>query len=71
MPDGALEGRFNSAMSGVVLHYDIHDAAPFALWFRKLVPDTQMLEFYDEGYNAHIELRPETTEAEIVRGVGY
>lgn len=71
MPERSLEGSFNQHYSGVVLDYDIHYAAPFAVWFRKLVPETQMLQFYDEGYNAHIELGPNTTEAEIIKGVGY
>jgi hypothetical protein len=45
----------------------LEDCAKFAVWFRYLVPQTQKLLFYDQGYNSHIELTEETTESEIMQ----
>ncbi len=52
---------------GISLDGDLEDCARFAIWFRSLVPPTQELVFYDQGYNSHIELRAETTESDIIQ----
>lgn len=52
---------------GISLDGYLEDCARFALWFRSLVPQTQQLVFYDQGYNSHIELTEKTTESEIIQ----
>ncbi|NEQ69983.1 MAG: hypothetical protein F6K21_31725, partial [Symploca sp. SIO2D2] len=45
----------------------LEDCARFVIWFRSLVPQTQKLVFYDQGYNYHVELETRTTESEIMQ----
>jgi hypothetical protein len=62
-----LDGALHRDGQGISLDGYLKDCARFALWFRSLVPQTQKLIFYDQGYNSHIELKAETTESEIMQ----
>jgi hypothetical protein len=61
-----LDGALHRDGQGISLDGDLEDCARFAVWFRSLVPQTQLV-FYDQGYNAHVELQAETTESEIMQ----
>lgn len=62
-----LNGALHRDGQGVSLEGYLEDCAFFAIWFRSQVPQTQKLVFYDQGYNAHIELQEGTTESEIIK----
>lgn len=62
-----LDGALHRDGQGISLDGYLEDCARFAIWFRSLVPQTQKLVFYDQGYNSHIELQAETTESEIMQ----
>jgi hypothetical protein len=68
--DHVLDGRFDGG-SGVVLDGDIRAAVVFALWFRSLIPSEKVLLFYDESYSMHVNLKPETTEADVLAVAGF
>src|SRR5262245_65184905 len=57
-----LAGTLSRDGLAVSLEADVHASAPFARWLRSIVPSTQPLLFYDEGYTADIPLTAETTE---------
>lgn len=61
-----LEIALHRDMQGVSLDDCLEDCAFFAVWLRSLVPEYQKLVFYDQGYNAHIELKQNTTESEVI-----
>lgn len=52
---------------GISLDGYLEDCVRFAICFRSLVPQTQQLVFYEQGYNSHIELTEEATESEIMQ----
>lgn len=62
-----LDGALHQDRQGVSLDGYLEDCAKFAIWLRSQVPKTQKLVFYDQGYNSHVELQEETTEAEIIK----
>lgn len=62
-----LEVALHRDRQGVSLDGYLEDCAKFAVWFRSQVPQAQKLVFYDQGYNAHIELQETTTESEIMK----
>jgi hypothetical protein len=62
-----LDGALHRDGQGISLDGYLEDCARFAIWFRSLVPQTQKLVFYDQGYNCHVELEAETTESEIMQ----
>jgi hypothetical protein len=62
-----LDGALHRDGQGISLDGYLEDCARFAIWFRYLVPQTQKLVFYDQGYNSHVELEAETTESEIMQ----
>lgn len=62
-----LDGALHRDGQGISLDGYLEDCAIFAIWFRSLVPQTQKLLFYDQGYNCHVELEAETTESEIMQ----
>jgi hypothetical protein len=62
-----LDGALHRDGQGISLDAYLEDCARFAIWFRSLVPQTQKLVFYDQGYNCHVELEAETTESEIMQ----
>lgn len=61
-----LEIALHRDMQGMSLDGCLEDCAFFAVWLRPLVPENQKLVFYDQGYNAHIELKDNTTESEVI-----
>lgn len=65
--DRRLEGALHRDGQGISLDGYLEDCAFLAIWFRSLVPQTQKLVFYDQGFSSHIELQLETTEAEIIQ----
>lgn len=64
--DKTLEFALHRDRQGVSLDGYIEDCAFFAVWLRSIVPQNQKLVFYDQGYNAHIELNQSTTELDII-----
>lgn len=62
-----LDGVLHRDGQGISLDGYLEDCAIFAIWFRSLVPQTQKLLLYDQGYNCHVELEAETTESEIMQ----
>lgn len=44
--------------------------AEFAIWFRSIVPASQPLIMYDEGYNTHMDLAQYTTLADVLQVFG-
>jgi hypothetical protein len=63
---GCLTGSLDKTGQVVALDGRIEDAAAFARWFGTLVPETQRLLFYDEGYSADMEITPDTRDEELV-----
>ncbi|NES19073.1 MAG: hypothetical protein F6K41_09110 [Symploca sp. SIO3E6] len=61
-----LDGALHRDGQGISLDGYLEDCARFVIWFRSLVPQSQKLVFYDQGYNCHIELETTTTESEIM-----
>jgi hypothetical protein len=64
--DKTLEFALHRDRQGISLDCFIEDCAFFAVWLRSIVPQNQKLVFYDQGYNAHIELKESTTELDII-----
>jgi hypothetical protein len=62
-----LDGALHRDGQGISLDGYLEECARFAVWFRSLVPQTQKLVFYDQGYNSQVELQAETTESEIMQ----
>ncbi|NET60293.1 MAG: hypothetical protein F6K47_30365 [Symploca sp. SIO2E6] len=62
-----LDGALHRDGQGISLDGYLEDCARFVIWFRSLVPPTQNLVFYDQGYNCHVELEATTTESEIMQ----
>lgn len=62
-----LDGALHRDRQGISLDGYLQDCAAFAIWFRSLVPQTQKLVFYDQGYNSHIELQTETIASHIIQ----
>jgi hypothetical protein len=62
-----LDGALHRDGQGISLDGYIQDCAIFAIWFRSLVPQTQELLFYDQAYNFHVELQPQTIDSEIIQ----
>ncbi len=50
----------------VELEGDVRDCATFARWLRTQLPDTYRVGLSDEAATITIEVRPETTETELV-----
>lgn len=46
---------------------DLEAAIQVAAWFRRLAPDEHVLLLGDQGWNDHIELPPNASEADIYR----
>lgn len=65
--DRRLDGALHRDGQGISLDGYLEDCAIWAIWFRSLVSQTQKLVFYDQGFNSHLELQLETTEAEIIQ----
>ena len=61
MPGGLFMGCFSDNPLGITLDGDFDDCAAVAVWFRSLVPATQPLLFYDEGFYQDVPLTHETT----------
>ncbi|NEP12190.1 MAG: hypothetical protein F6K14_18670 [Symploca sp. SIO2C1] len=62
-----LDGALHRDGQGISLDGYLEDCARFVIWFRSLVPQTQKLVFYDQGYNCHIDLEAKTTESKIMQ----
>lgn len=64
-----IDGALNREGSGVIYHGEIRDCAQFALWYQTAFHEGQPYLMFDEGYNRHIALRPDTTVEDIVRAL--
>jgi len=64
---GGVDGTLSRDGSSVALEADVQASAQFARWLRSIVPSTQALVFYDEGYSADVALTPDTTEEQLTR----
>ena len=62
----SVEGSLDLSGNTVVLDGNILDCARFAVWYRRLVPVSQLLVFYDESYSADLELELATTVEELI-----
>ncbi|MEC4984066.1 MAG: hypothetical protein SAJ37_01620 [Oscillatoria sp. PMC 1068.18] len=62
-----LDGALHRDGQGVSLDRSLKICASFAIWFRSLVPETQNLLFYDQGFNFQINLNLKTTKSEIIQ----
>jgi len=67
MPQRRLDGALNRAGQSIVLDGDLRDAAEFARWVRRQVPQRYPLFFYDEGYSADVALIESTSAEELVQ----
>ncbi|MBD1804192.1 hypothetical protein H6F98_01715 [Microcoleus sp. FACHB-SPT15] len=61
------DGALHRDGQGISLDGYLEDCARFVIWFRSIVPQTQKLVSYAQGYNCHVELQAETTESEIIQ----
>ena len=61
-----VAGALDRAGQVVEVVGDIRDCATFAHWFRTQLPDTYRVRLSDADATTSIEVRPETTEAELV-----
>jgi hypothetical protein len=62
-----LDGALHRDGQGISLDGYLEDCASWAIWFRSLVPLSQKLLFYDQGFNSHIELQENTTPSKILK----
>jgi hypothetical protein len=62
-----LDGALHRDCQGISLDGYLEDCAIFGVWFRSLVPETQELIFYDQGYNYCLKLQPNTTISDIMQ----
>ncbi len=61
-----VAGALDRTGQVVELEGDVRDCATFARWLRTQLPDTYRVQLSDEAATTTIEVRPETTEAELV-----
>src|SRR5262249_41279673 len=61
----SVDGRLSRDGLFVALDADVHASARFARWLRSIVPSTQPLAFYDEGYTADVPLTAETPRSSL------
>lgn len=61
-----LYGSIDREGQSIHLEGDIQDCAQFAVWFRSIVPESQVLVFFDENYTSDISLGRDVTEQQIV-----
>ena len=64
---GLLHGHLAGEGQVLVLDGDVRDIAKLAIWFRTMVPMSQDLVFYDEGYSADASIGETTTAEELAR----
>lgn len=69
MPHGRLDGRFFPRHSGLHLDGHLEDAVTFAVWYRSLAPDDQVVWFNDDAYTMHVDVRPGATEDDLLAAV--
>jgi hypothetical protein len=62
-----LEGALHRDGQGISLDGYLEDCATFAIWFRSLVPESQELIFYDQGYNYYLKLQHNTRISDIMQ----
>jgi hypothetical protein len=62
-----VDGTLSRDGLAVALDADVQSSARFARWLRSIVPDSQPLVFYDEGYSADVALTADTTEEDLTR----
>ncbi|NER93993.1 MAG: hypothetical protein F6J86_09155 [Symploca sp. SIO1B1] len=62
-----LDGYLDVNGQVIQLYGSLNNSAYFAVWIRKQVSSEYKLFFYDEGYNADVELVQNITEREIIK----
>jgi hypothetical protein len=62
-----VDGTLSRDGLAIALDADVQSSARVARWLRSIVPDSQPLVFYDEGYSADVALTADTTEDELTR----
>ncbi len=60
-----IDGSLARNRLTVVLDGDVRAAAVFARWLRDIVPASQPLLFYDEGYSADIRITANTSPEDL------
>jgi len=71
MPHSEVNGGLSRPGQALSFESDIRDAATLALWFRSLAPASEPLVLCDEAMSGNIELKAETSEADIFRAFDY
>jgi hypothetical protein len=71
MPHSLVDGGLNREGQSFHFDGDLLDAAQLALWFRSLALGSEPLVFCDDSMSGMLELKPETTEADIHHAFGY
>ncbi|WP_455358724.1 hypothetical protein [Streptomyces sp. SYSU K21746] len=61
-----IEGYSNVNGQCIYLVGPLDLAAPFVVWYRKLVPENEEVIFCDDAYSFDEEVRLDTTEEEVV-----
>src|SRR5713226_5229433 len=65
--DRELWGDLQTSGQVVALEGDGYDAAEFARWLRRQIPERYSLIFYDQGYTHDVPLTDTTSTEELVR----
>lgn len=65
LPHSTAYAHLDPEGQTVILDAGIEDVAEFAVWFRTLVPDSQPLVLYDEGYNVDVPVTRSSTAKEL------
>lgn len=60
-------GELQSGGQVVALEGDLHDAAEFARWVRRQIPQRYALIFWDQGYTNDVTLTESTSPEELAR----
>src|SRR4051812_38318406 len=71
MPHSEVDGALQRAGKSIYFDSDLRDAAQLALWSRSLAPSSEPMLFCDESMSGLLDLRPDTTEADIYRAFDY
>jgi hypothetical protein len=71
MAHSRLEGSLRRNGSGIAFDGDLRDVADFALWVRSFVPEAERLHFCDISVSGQIDLKPDTSPADIFRLFDY
>jgi hypothetical protein len=66
-PGRELWGELQASGQAVALDGDLYDAAAFARWLRRQIPERYALIFYDAGYAHDVPLTESTSVDELAQ----